>query len=79
MKPGRARLRGLPKPPEERPAAAVPTAAAGTVSFRVLPAVPGKFPLTEAEKAEKWNDLMQRTDGGTIRLGGDEQLESDRL
>ncbi|KAK7031981.1 hypothetical protein R3P38DRAFT_2774432 [Favolaschia claudopus] len=37
--------------------------------------------LTEKEKADRWDDLLQRSDraGGTLHLGASEQLQSDEL
>lgn len=50
------------------------------VNYRELNA-PRRPPLTEREKAEIWNDLIERSEqaGGTLHLGGDGELESDNL
>ncbi|KAJ7113880.1 hypothetical protein C8R44DRAFT_795900 [Mycena epipterygia] len=41
----------------------------------------GQAPLTEKEKAERWEDLLERSDraGGTIHLGASERLASDEV
>ncbi|OJA09826.1 hypothetical protein AZE42_07752 [Rhizopogon vesiculosus] len=51
------------------------------INFRALNAAPRRVPLTEREKAEIWDDLMQRSAqaGGTLHLGSSGQLESDNL
>ncbi|KAG2359825.1 hypothetical protein BDR07DRAFT_191346 [Suillus spraguei] len=51
-----------------------------TVNYRELNA-PRRPPLTESEKAEIWDDLLERSDqaGGTLRLDGGSKLESDNL
>ena len=51
------------------------------INFRELSATPRRAPLTEHEKAEKWDDLLLRSEqaGGTLHLGASGQLESDNL
>ncbi|OAX38533.1 hypothetical protein K503DRAFT_153461 [Rhizopogon vinicolor AM-OR11-026] len=51
------------------------------INFRALNAAPRRVPLTEREKAEIWDDLLQRSAqaGGTLHLGSSGQLESDNL
>jgi hypothetical protein len=51
------------------------------INFRELNATPRRAPLTEREKADKWDDLLQRSEqaGGTLHLGASGQLESDNL
>ncbi|CAA7269833.1 unnamed protein product [Cyclocybe aegerita] len=41
----------------------------------------GRRALTEQEKAARWDDLLERSDraGGTLHLGGEGRLASDRL
>ncbi|KAG1763122.1 hypothetical protein EV702DRAFT_196088 [Suillus placidus] len=50
------------------------------VNYRELNA-PRPPPLTEREKADIWDDLLERSAqaGGTLLLGGDGELESDNL
>lgn len=51
------------------------------INFRELNATPRRAPLTEREKAEIWDDLLERSAqaGGTLHLGASGQLESDNL
>ncbi|KAG1719934.1 hypothetical protein EDB19DRAFT_609744 [Suillus lakei] len=50
------------------------------VNYRELNA-PRRPPLTEREKADIWDDLLERSAqaGGTLHLGGGGELESDNL
>ena len=51
------------------------------INFRELSATPRRAPLTEREKAEIWDDLLERSAqaGGTLHFGASGQLESDNL
>lgn len=50
------------------------------INYRELNA-PRRPPLTEREKADIWDDLIERSEqaGGTLHLGGSGELESDNL
>ncbi|KAG2136411.1 hypothetical protein DEU56DRAFT_362282 [Suillus clintonianus] len=61
-------------------ASASPSQLRSAINYRELNA-PRRPPLTEREKAEIWDDLLERSAlaGGTLHLGGSGELESDNL
>ncbi|KAF8987522.1 hypothetical protein BDQ17DRAFT_552279 [Cyathus striatus] len=65
-----------------RPSTAVPSSSSSRLTFRELSSSGKKYALTEKEKADIWDDLLERSDraGGTLHLGAAEDLlMSDKL